>query len=173
MQVCAVQELISLSVIKLLVMSNSSQPIISDNKIVLIALVGGMAAFAVALVFISGGLVRHVDIFLPEKTYATIAFQNMDGQTKIVGTSGIGGVNPTILMRTGDFAMELTVTNEDSVPHALYIDGLNMLTRFLQPGQTEVLTLYSEGEATYNYYDYGKNEEPLGQIRAIKVTMYE
>ena len=154
-------------------MSYSSQPIISDNKIVLIALVGGIAAFAVALVFISGGLVRHVDIFLPEKTYATIAFQNMDGQIKIVGTSGIGGVNPTILMRTGDFAMELTVANEDSVPHALYIDGLNMLTRFLQPGQTEVLTLYSEGEATYNYYDYGKNEEPLGQIRAVKVTMYE
>lgn len=141
---------------------------------VLIALVGGIAAFAIALVFISGGLVRHVDIFLPEKTYATVAFQNIDGEeTQIVGMSGIGGVNPTILMRTGDFAMELTVTNEDSVPHALYIDGLNVLTRFLQPAQTEVLTLYSEDEATYNYYDYGKNEEPLGQMRAVKVTMYE
>jgi hypothetical protein len=67
---------------------------------VLIALVGGIAAFAIALLFISGGLVRHVDIFLPEKTYATVAFQNMDGETKVIGTSGIGGVNPTILMRT-------------------------------------------------------------------------
>jgi hypothetical protein len=149
------------------------QPIISDSKMVLLALVGGIAAFAIALVFISGGLVRHVDIFLPEKTYATVAFQNIDGETQIVGTGGIGGVNPTILMRTGDFAMELTVANEDSTPHALYIDGLNVLTRFLQPGQTEVLTFYSEGEATYNYYDYGKSEEPLGQIRAVKVTMYE
>jgi hypothetical protein len=126
---------------------------------VLIALVGGIAAFAIALLFISGGLVRHVDIFLPEKTYATVAtvaFQNMDGETKVIGTRGIGGVNPAILMRTGDFAMDLTVVNEDSVPHALYIDRLNMFTKFLQPGQTEVLTLYSEGEATYNYYDYGE-----------------
>jgi len=139
----------------------------------LIALVSGIAAFAIALFFISGGLVRHVDIFLPEKTYVTVAFQNIDGETKIVGTSGIAGMNPTILMRTGDFAMELTVANEDSIPHALYIDGLNVLTRFLQPGQTEVVTFYSEGEATYNYYDYGKNEEPLGQITAVKVTMYE
>ena len=112
------------------------QPIISDSKMVLIALVGGIAAFAIALVFISGGLVRHVDIFLPEKTYATVEFQNIDGKTQIVGASGIGGVNPTILMRTGDFAMELTVANQDSVPHALYIEGLNVLTRFLQPGQT-------------------------------------
>ncbi|MDQ3851251.1 MAG: hypothetical protein M3299_00280 [Thermoproteota archaeon] len=158
---------------RLLVMSYTPEPIISDSKMVLLALVGGIAAFAIALVFISGGLVRHVDIFLPDRTYATLAFHNIDGETKIVGTSGIGGGNPTVLMRTGDFAMELTVANEDSVPHALYIEGLNVLTRFLQPGQTEVLTLYSEGEATYNYYDYGKNVEPLGQIRAVKVTMYE
>jgi len=110
---------------------------------------------------------------LTEKTYATLEFQNIDGDVKVVGTGGVAGVNPTILMRTGDFAMELKVANEDSVPHALYIDGLNVLTRFLQPGKTEVLTFYSEGEATYNYYDYGKSEEPLGQIRAVKVTMYE
>ncbi len=154
-------------------MSHTQQPIISDGKMVLLALVGGIAAFAIALLFISSGMVRHVDIFLPEKAYATVAFQNIDGEIKIVGTSGIAGVNPTILMRTGDFAMELTVANEDSVPHALYIDGLNVSTRFLQPGQSEVLTFYSEGEAIYNYYEYGKNEQPLGQIRAVKVTMYE
>jgi hypothetical protein len=81
-------------------MSYTLQPILSDGKMVLIALVGGIAAFAIALLFISGGLVRHVDIFLPEKTYAAVAFQNMDGETKVIGTSGIGGVNPTILMRT-------------------------------------------------------------------------
>jgi hypothetical protein len=172
-QVSALQQLICLSINKLLVMSQVSQPLISDGKMVLIALVGGIAAFAIALVFISGGVVRHVDIFLPEKTYVTVAFQNIDGETKIVGTSGIAGMDPTILMRTGDFAMELTVVNQDSVPHALYIDSLNLSTKFLQPGQSEVLTFYSEGEATYNYYDYGKNEEPLGQIRAVKVTMYE
>jgi len=131
-----------------------------------------MAAFAIALVFISGGVVRHAEIFLPEKSYATVAFRNIDGDVKLVGIVGIAQINPTILMRTGDFAMELTVVNEDSVPHALYIEGLNISTRVLQPGQSEVLTFYSEGEATYNYYDQGNNE-PLGQIRIVKVTMYE
>ena len=152
---------------------SQSLPLISDGKMVLLALVGGIVAFAIALVYISGGAVRHVDIFLPEKAYVTVAFQNVDGEVKLVGIGGIAGVNPTILMRTGDFAMELTVTNQDSVRHALYIDGLNLVTRFLEPGQSEVLTFYSEGEATYNYYDYENRETPLGQIQAVKVTMYE
>jgi len=58
------------------------------------------------------------------------------GDIKVVGTSGVAGMNPTILMRTGDFSMELTVVNEASIPHALYIDRLKVSTRFLQPGQT-------------------------------------
>jgi hypothetical protein len=152
--------------------TQKSEGRIGDGRLVLLALVGGMAAFAIALVFISGGAVRQAEIFLPEKTYVTVAFQNIDGEVKIVGIGGIAQVNPTIIMRTGDFAMELTVVNQDSVPHALYIDGLDVSTRVLQPGQSEVLTLYSEGEATYNYYIQG-NDEPTGQIRAIKVTMYE
>jgi hypothetical protein len=153
-------------------MTQKSEGGISDGKLVLLALIGGMAAFAIALVFISGGGVRQAEIFLPEKTESTVAFRNMDGEVKVVGIKGTGEVNPTILMRTGDFAMVLTVVNEDSMPHALYIDGLNISTRMLQPGQSEVLTFYSEGEATYNYYIQG-NSEPTGQIRAIKVTMYE
>jgi hypothetical protein len=150
-----------------------TQPLISEGRLILLALVGGMAAFAILLVFISGGLVRHVDIFLPEKAYATVAFQRIDGEVKLVGTGGIAGVNPTILMRTRDFAMELTVVNEDSERHALYIDGLSISTKFLNPGESDVLTIYSEGEATYDYYDYGAQDEPLGQLRAVKVTMYE
>jgi hypothetical protein len=139
---------------------------------VLLALVGGIASFAAILVFISGGAVRHAEIFLPEKTYVTVAFQNIYGEVKIVGIEGIAQVNPTILMRTGDFAMELTVVNQDTVPHALYIDGLNISTRVLQPGQSEILTFYSEDEATHNYYVQG-NDEPAGQIKAVKVSMYE
>jgi hypothetical protein len=153
-------------------MTQKSEGRLSAGRLVLIALVGGMAAFAIALVFISGGGVRQAEIFLPERTYVTVAFQNIDGEVKVVGIEGIAQVNPTILMRTGDFAMELTVVNQDSVPHALYIDGLNISTRVLQPGQSEVLTLYSEGEATYNYYIQG-NDEPTGQIMAVRVTMYE
>jgi hypothetical protein len=150
-----------------------TEPLISDGKFVLFALVGGLAAFALALFFISGGAVRHVAIFLPEKAYVTVAFQKIDGELQLVGIEGIGGVNPIINMRTGDFAMELTVVNQDSVNHSLYIDGLEIATKFLEPGESQVLTFYSKGEATYNYYDMANTDKPLGQIRALKVTMNE
>ena len=71
-----------------------AKPLVSDGMFILIALVGGIAAFGLALFFVSGGAVRHVDIFLPEKTYVTVAFQNMDGEVKVVGIGGIAGVNP-------------------------------------------------------------------------------
>lgn len=153
-------------------MTQESENRNNDGKLVLLALVGGLAAFALAIVFISGGGVRQAEFFLPEKTEFTVAFRNLDGEVKVVGLVGTAEVNPTILMRTGDFAMVLTVINQDSVPHALYIDGLNITTRMLQPDQSEVLTFYSEGEATFNYYIQG-DEEPTGQIIAVKVTMYE
>lgn len=154
-------------------MVSRSQPLLSDGRLVFLALVGGIAAFAIVLIFVSEGSVRHVQIFLPEKTYATVAFQNIDGDISLVGIGTISGVNPTILMRTGDFPMELTVVNQDSERHALYIDGLHLSTKFLDPSQSEVLTFYSKNEGTYNYYDYGKQDDPLGQIQAVKVTMYE
>jgi len=153
-------------------MTQESEGKIGDGKLVLLALVGGLAAFAIALVFISGGVVRQTEIFLPEMTEFTVAFRNLDGDVRLVGLVGTAEVDPTILMRTGDFAMVLTVINQDSVPHGLYIDGLNISTRMLQPGQSEVLTFYSEGEATYNYYVQGE-DEPTGQIIAVKVTMYD
>ena len=145
---------------------------ISDGKLVLLAIAGALAAFVIAFVFISNGGVRHVEIFLEEKTYVALAFRNIDGEVKLVGIDGLSQVNPTILMRTGDFAMELRVVNQDNVPHSLYIDGLEISTKVLQPGDTELLTFYSEGEATYDYYIQG-NDLPTGQIRAVKVTMYE
>jgi len=154
-------------------MAQTSRLKLSDGKLVIIALVGCMAAFGILFAFVSGGAVRHVQIFLPEKTQDTIVFRNIDGQAKIVGTAGIAGVNPTLIMRTGDFAMELTVVNEDTVPHVFFIDGLNISTKVLRPGDSQVMTFYSKGEATYNYYDWGNDDKPLGQIRAIKVTMYE
>lgn len=153
-------------------MTQSTDSLISDSKLVLLAIVGGLAAFAIAIVFISGGGVRQTEIFLPEKTEFTVAFKNLDGAVKVVGLVGTAEINPTILMRTGDFAMVLTVINQDNVPHALYIDGLNLSTRMLQPGQSEVLTFYSKGEATFNYYIQG-DDEPTGQIIAVKVTMYD
>jgi hypothetical protein len=153
-------------------MSERKQSSRGDSKLVLLALVGGLAAFAVALIFVSGGLVRQTEIFLPEKTYLTLAFQNNNGELQLVGIEGIVQTNPTILMRIGDFVMELTVVNQDNVPHSLYIDGLDVSTGILGPGQSQILTLASKEEATYNYYIDG-NVEPLGQVKAVKVGIYE
>jgi hypothetical protein len=153
-------------------MSENKQRSKGDSKLVLLALVGGLAAFAIALIFISGGLVRQTEIFLPEKTYLTLAFQNNNGKLQLVGIEGIVQANPTILMRIGDFVMELTVVNQDKVPHSLYIDGLDVSTGILGPGQSRILTLASKEEAAYNYYIDG-SVEPLGQVRALKVGIYE
>jgi len=146
---------------------------ISDGKLVLIALVGAMAAFGILLTIISGGGVRQAKLFLPEKTQDTIVFRNINGQVKVVGTNGVAGVNPTLLMRTGDFAMELTVVNQDTNQHVLFVDGLKIATKVLNRGDNQVLTFYSKNEGIYNYYDWGHNVGPLGQIRAVKVTLYE
>lgn len=146
---------------------------IGSGKAVLIALVVGMVVFGITLFLISGGAVRHVPITLPEKTENTLVFRNIDGEVKLVGTRGVAQVNPTMIMRTGDYAMELTVINEDTVPHTLYIDGLEVSTGPIKPGESRIIAFYSEEEGAYNYYDWGANDQPLGQIRAMKVTMYE
>jgi hypothetical protein len=105
------------------------------------------------LVFISGGAVRHVPIFLKEKIETTVAFRTIDGELKLVGIKGTTQVNPTLLSRTGDTAYILTVINQDKTPHVFYIDGLNMHTKILRPGQNDTITMYSKHEGTYNYYD--------------------
>ena len=153
-------------------MSENKAQAITDSKLILLALAGGIGVFAIVLVFISGGLVRQSEIFLPEKTYVTVAFQNNNGELQLIGIEGIAQANPTILIRIADFVMELKVVNQDKVPHSLYIDGLDVSTGILEPGQSKILTLSSEQEASYNYYMDG-NVEPTGQVRAVKVGIYE
>lgn len=146
----------------------------SDGVFVAIAVAGTIAAFAILLVVVSGGGVRHVQIFLPEKTENTLAFREVDGKVALVGIKGIAQVNPTLIMRTGDYSLELTIINDDDEPHMLFIDGVNISTKMLRPGDSDVISFRSAGEATYNYYDYAHpREEPLGQIVAMKVTAFE
>ncbi len=146
---------------------------ISDGKLVLLALSGMIVAFAILFAFISGGAVRQVAIFLPEKTEDTIAFRNINGEIGVVGVTGIAGVNPTLLTRPGDYVLELTVINQDNRVHVLYIDG-GFHTKVLQPGDKDMITFRPpKGEGIYNYYDWGSGRGPLGHIQVIKVTMYE
>lgn len=77
-------------------------------------------------------------------------------------------------MRTKDFPMVLTVINQDSIPHMLYIDGLAVHTKILKAGENQTITFYSPTEGTYNYYDrLSRSSEPIGQIKAVKVTSFE
>lgn len=151
----------------------TTRPRLDDKTFVIIAVVGCLAAFVLLFTFISGGAVRHVRIFLPEKTEDTLAFRHIDGKVALVGIKGIAQVNPILIMRTGDYAMELTVINQDDRMHILYIDGVNVSTKVLRPGDSDVITFYSKEEATYNYYDWGASGGPLGQIKAMRVTLYE
>lgn len=155
-------------------MSTSSGLKMSDGMFVAVAIAGTIAAFAILLVVVSGGGVRHVQIFLPEKTENTLAFREIDGEVALVGIKGIAQVNPTMIMRTGDYSLELTVINEDDIPHMLYVDGVGVSTKALRPGETDVISFQSPGEAVYNYYDYlDESREPLGQIRAVRVTAFD
>lgn len=146
---------------------------LSERKLVLVAVVGMLVAFAVLLTLVGGGGVRHVPIYWKEKIEATVAFKTIDGQLKVVGIKGNGQINPTLVSRTGDTAYILTVVNEDINPHMFYIEGINVHTKLLRQGQNDTITIFSKKEGTYNYYDRFENVEnllPLGQFKAMKVA---
>ena len=139
-------------------------------KYIVAALAGGMVVFVFVSVFVSQGNVRHVQIFWKETIEATVAFKNIDGELKIVGIKGNGEINPTLVMRAGDYAYILTVINLDTIPHVFYVDGLEVHTKVLRSGENDTITLYSKNEGTYNYYDRFAAESPIGQIKAVKIT---
>jgi hypothetical protein len=140
----------------------------NDKKFVIIALSAGITALILMVVFIGQGNVRHVQIFFPEQIQQTIAFQDEEGVTKIVGISGIAGNNPTLIMRTS-FAYVLTVVNQGESPHQFYIDGLEIQTSVLEPRKKETITIYPDKEAIYNYYDKMDLSKPLGQLKSVTV----
>ena len=145
-----------------------------EGKLVAVALIGGLVALILFFVLINGGLVRHVPITLKEKVETTIAFKTIDGELNVIGIKGNSGTNPTLLMRTRDFAMVLTVINQDKIPHMLYIDGLGVNTKILKARENQTITFYSPTEGTYNYYDrLSSSTKPIGQIKAVKVTAFE
>lgn len=109
-----------------------------------------------------------------KKSKLLLHLRPLAGELKVIGIIGNSGVNPTLLMRTKDFAMVLTVINQDKVPHMLYIDGLDVNTKILKAGENQTITFYSPTEGTYNYYDrLSSSAKPIGQIKAVKVTQFE
>ena len=134
------------------------------------ALIGGMIALAATIGFIGQGNVRHVAIFWPEKVEHTVIFEEIDGKTQIRAIKGVAGeANPTLLSRTS-FAYVLTVINNGTTFHRLYIDGFNVQTELLEPGQQDTITIYPSEEGEFQYYDKRQFLMPLGKIKIVSVV---
>ncbi|MFB5630001.1 MAG: hypothetical protein ACE5RN_00260 [Nitrosopumilaceae archaeon] len=142
----------------------------SDKKFIIILIVVGIASLVVMVGVIGQGNVREIPLFYPEKVEQTVAFQEVDGKVMLVGKIGVlEGNNPTLIMRTS-FAYILTVINEGTTNHRLYIDGLEVQTDLLNPGENDTITIIPNKEGVYNYYDKRERNVLLGQIKAVTVV---
>ena len=141
-----------------------------DKMIIIAGLASGVVALVVMIGFVGQGNVREVPLFYPEKVEQTVAFQEVDGKVQIVGITGIKGeANPTLLSRTS-FAYILTVINNGTAHHRFYIDGLNVQTDLLAPGESDSITVIPTKEGIYNYYDKRQRLNLLGQIHIVTVV---
>ncbi|MDH5569181.1 MAG: hypothetical protein OEX98_05265 [Nitrosopumilus sp.] len=142
----------------------------NDKILIIVALIGGMIALVIIVGFIGQGNVRHVAIFWPEKVEHTVIFEDIDGKTQIRAIKGVAGdVNPTLLSRTS-FAYVLTVINNGTINHRLYIEGFNVQTDLLEPGQQDIITIYPDKEGEFAYYDKRQDLTPLGKIKIVTVV---
>ena len=129
-----------------------------------------MFGLAATIGFIGQGNVRHVEIFWPEKVEHTVVFEEIEGTPQIRGIKGVSGdANPTLLSRTS-FAYVLTVINNGTTFHRLYVDGFNVQTDLLAPGEQDTITMYPEKEGEFTYYDKTQYLVPLGKIKIVSVV---
>jgi len=144
--------------------------ILKERKLIIVAIIGGLIGLAAIIGFIGQGNVRHVQIFWQEKVEQTVAFEDIDGKVQISGVSGIKGEsNPHLISRTS-FAYVLTVINNGEKHHRLYIEGLEIQTNLLGPGEQETITIYPTEEGIYKYYDKRERLEYLGDLEIISVV---
>ena len=142
----------------------------NDKLIIGVGLATGVIALVFMIGFIGQGNVREVPLFYPEKVEQTVSFEEVDGKVQIVGISGVKGeTNPTLLSRTS-FAYVLNVINNGTTFHRLYIDGLNVQTDLLAPGENDTITVFPTEEGIYNYYDKRERLKLLGQIKIVTVV---
>ena len=142
----------------------------NDKKFVIIGIIAGVIGLSVMVGFIGQGNVRHVTIFWQEKVEQTVAFEDVNGEVQLRGIIGVSGEpNPTLISRT-NFAYLLTVVNNGEKNHRLFIDGLNIQTDLLDPGEQETLTIYPTKEGAYNYYDKRERLKLLGELKIVTVV---
>ena len=143
----------------------------SNDKILIIAaLIAGVIGLAATVGFVGQGNVRHVEIFWAETVEQTVVFEEIDGKVQINAIKGVAeDANPTLLSRTS-FAYILTVINNGTTEHRLYIDGFNVQTDLLEPGQQDTITIYPDKEGEFTYYDKRQHLTPLGKIKIVSVV---
>ena len=130
----------------------------------------GILGLSATIAFVGQGNVRHVEIFWAETVEQTIMFEDIDGETQVRGIKGVSGeTNPTLLSRTS-FAYILTVINNGTTFHRLYIEGFNVQTELLEPGQQDSITIHPDKEGEFVYYDKKENLIPLGKIKIVSVV---
>ena len=143
--------------------------IINNKKLIVIAIIAGVVGLGAMIGFIGQGNVRHVEIFWKEKVEQTVAFEDVNGEVQLKGISGISGeLNPHLISRTS-FAYILTIVNNGDKHHRLYIEGLEIQSNLLEPGQQDIITIYPTEEGLYKYYDKRERLEHLGflEIRTV------
>ena len=142
----------------------------NDKALIAIVIIGGIIVLSATIGFVGQGNVRHVSIFWNEKVEQTLVFEEINGDVKIRAIKGVSGeTNPTLISRTS-FAYILTVINNGTTVHRLYIDGFNVQTDLLEPGQTDTITIYPDEEGEFTYYDKRQHLTPLGKIKIISVV---
>ena len=142
----------------------------NDKMLIIVAIIGGMLTLAVIIGYVGQGNTRHVTIFWKEKVEQTVIFEDIEGITQIRAIKGVGGEpNPTLLSRTS-FAYILTVINNGTTNHRLYIDGFNVQTDLLNPGEQDTITIIPDREGEFTYYDKRQDIVPLGKIRIVSVV---
>ena len=133
-------------------------------------MVAGMVGLGATIGFVGQGNVRHVDIFWAETVEQTIVFEEINGDTQVRGIKGVKtDANPTLLSRTS-FAYILTVINNGTTFHRLYIDGFNVQTELLEPGQQDTITIYPDKEGEFVLYDKRENLVPVGKFKVVTVV---
>lgn len=141
-----------------------------DKIIIIVGLIVGVSALAGMIGFIGQGNIREVPLYYQEKVEQTVMFEEIDGKVQLVGITGIKGeVNPTLLTRTS-FAYILTVINNGTTNHRLYIEGLNVQTDLLDSGQNDTITILPNEEGIYNYYDKREKLDFLGRLQVVTVV---
>ena len=142
----------------------------NGKKVVVIGIVVSLVSFAALIGFAGQGNVRHIAIFWPENVKQTVAFEDVDGHVQLKGISGVDGEpNPYLVTRTS-FAYLLTVINNGDKSHRLYIEGLNVQTDLLEPGQQQTLTIHPNKEGVYKYYDKRESLQQLGILEVKTVV---